>query len=143
MALVMKNYELKSYGEFLYGLELKGKESRMRSRFLSLLEKQGELIEKEREVLLQDYGKKDENGNVMTQTDENGKQFAIIGDVISYNYEISKLMEEDFVVTVDESNKEMIKCLQDVVLNLDLVFSGFEAERYDRLCIVLESVNLD
>ena len=143
MYLVMRNFELKVFGDFLYGLSLKGKESRMRSRFVTLIENQLQLIQKERDILLMDYAKKDEEGNPITEQDEEGKSFVVISEPASYNLEISKLMSEEFVIEVKDDNKEMIKTVAEIVLNIDKEFSGFEAESYNRLCDILEPVTFE
>lgn len=143
MILVFKNYEIKAFGDFLYELSLKGKDSRMRSRFIGILEEQLALISKERDILLQDYAKKDENDEPVRDKDEKGQEFVILEDSFSFNMEVSKLMNEDFIVEVKNEKVEMIKVIQDVVLNVDKEFSGVEAERYDRFCEILESVSFE
>lgn len=143
MILVFKNYEIKAFGDFLYELSLKGKESRMRSRFIALLEEQLELIAKEREILLQDYSKKGEDGEPVRDKDEEGREFIILEDTLSFNLEVTKLMGEDFIVEVKNEKVDMIKVIQDIVLNVDKEFSGVEAERYDRFCEILESVSFE
>lgn len=143
MILVFKNYELKAFGEFLYELSLKGKESRMRSRFIKVLEDQLQLINNEREILLKDYAKKDENGELVFDKDKDGREFVILDDSYSYNLELSKLMQEDFIIEIKNDNTEMIKTIQDIVLNVDKEFSGIEAERYNRFCDILESITFE
>lgn len=142
MYLTMKNFELKVFGEFLYELSLKGKDSRMRSRFIALIEAQLELIQKERDILLQDYAQTDENGKPITKEDDEGNAFMVLKDAQSYNLEITKLMQEEFVIEVKDDNKDMLKTVAEAVLNVDKEFSGFEAESYNRLCDVLEPVTL-
>ena len=142
MYLVMKNFELKVFGDFLYGMTLKGKESRMRSRFIAIIEAQLELIQKERDILLKDYAKTDESGQPVLNTDKDGKEFMVLNDAQSYNLEIAKLMQEELVIEVKDDNKEMLRIVAEAVLNTDKEFSGFEAESYNRLCDVLEPVTL-
>ena len=142
MYLTMKNFELKVFGEFLYELSLKGKDSRMRSRFVALIEAQLQLIQNERDILLRDYAKRDENGEIVTGKDNEGRTIAVLADTFAYNLEISKLMNEDFTIEVKDDNKEMIKTVQEAIFNVDKEFSGFEAESYNRLCEVFEAVTL-
>ncbi len=142
MYLTMKNFELKVFGDFLYELSLKGKESRMRSRFIALIEAQLELIQKERDILLKDYAKTDENGEVITEQDENGNPFMLIGDATTFNLEMAKLMQEEFIIEIKDDNREMLRIVAEAVLNVDKEFSGFEAESYNRLCDVLEPATL-
>lgn len=139
----MKNFELKVFGDFLYELSLKGKESRMRSRFVALIEGQLQLIQNERDILLKDFAQKDEQGEIVTKEDSEGKAFVVLDEPMVYNLEVSKLMNEDFVIEVKDDNKDMIKTVQEAVLNVDKEFSGFEAESYNRLCEILEAVTFE
>ncbi|MEQ6356567.1 hypothetical protein ABNX05_18245 [Lysinibacillus sp. M3] len=143
MILVFKNYELKAFGDFLYELSLKGKDSRMRSRFISILETQLQLISTERDILLQDYAKKDENGEPIRDKDEEGQEFVILEDSFSFNLEVSKLMGEEFIIEVKNEKVEMVKTIQRIVFYVDKEFSGLEAERYNRFCDILESVSFE
>ncbi|OXS74283.1 hypothetical protein B1B04_09150 [Lysinibacillus sp. KCTC 33748] len=143
MILVFKNYELKAFGDFLYELALKGKDSRMRSRFIGILEAQLQLIATERDILLQDYAKKDENDEPIRDKDEKGQEFVILEDSLSFNMEVSKLMNEEFIIEVKNEKVEMIKTIQRIVLEVDEEFSGIEAERYNRFCDILETVSFE
>lgn len=143
MILVFKNYELKAFGDFLYELSLKGKDSRMRSRFIAILETQLQLIANERDILLQDYAKKDEKGEPIRDKDEEGQEFVILEDSLSFNLEVSKLMGEDFIIEIKNEKVEMIKTIQRIVFDVDKEFSGIEAERYNRFCDILETVSFE
>lgn len=143
MILVFKNYELKAFGDFLYELSLKGKDSRMRSRFIAILEEQLRLISNEREILLKDYAKKDDNDEPVRDKDEKGQEFVILEDSTSFNLEVSKLMNEDFIIEVKNEKVEMVKAIQRVVFEVDKEFSGIEAERYNRFCDILETVSFE
>lgn len=143
MILVFKNYELKAFGDFLYELSLKGKDSRMRSRFIAILETQLQLIANERDILLQDYAKKDEKGEPIRDKDEEGQEFVILEDSLSFNLEVSKLMGEEFIIEIKNEKVEMIKTIQRIVFDVDKEFSGIEAERYNRFCDILETVSFE
>lgn len=143
MILVFKNYELKAFGDFLYELSLKGKDSRMRSRFIAILETQLQLIANERDILLQDYAKKDENGEPIRDKDEEGQEFVILEDSLSFNLEVSKLMGEEFIIEIKNEKVEMIKTIQRIVFDVDKEFSGIEAERYNRFCDILETLSFE
>ncbi len=143
MNLVLKNYEIKALGDFLYELSLKGKDSRMRSRFITILEEQLGLINREREILVSDFSKKDAEGNPIVEADEEGKEFVVIEDRYTYNLEVTKLMSEDFIIEAKDDRLDMLKSIQSVILNVDKEFSGFEAERYNRFCDIVESIKFD
>lgn len=138
----MKNYETKAFGEFLYELALKGKDSRMRSRFITLLEEQVLLISKEREILMADYSQKDEDGQAVVSLDDEGREYIVLEDKTAFNIELSKLMSEEFIIDV-EGKEEMVKTIQEIILNVDKEFSGVEAQRYNRFCDIVETVKFD
>lgn len=142
MKLIMKNYETKAFGEFLYELALKGKDSRMRSRFITLLEEQVLLISKEREILMADYSQKDEDGQAVVSLDDEGREYIVLEDKTAFNIELSKLMSEEFIIDV-EGKEEMVKTIQEIILNVDKEFSGVEAQRYNRFCDIVETVKFD
>lgn len=137
--MIIKNYEIAPFGRFLFDLKLKGKESRMRTRFISLLESRLELINKEREQLLDDYAKKDEEGNILKEYNEEMKRdVVLLEDGQAYNAEVLKLMNEDFIIEETADKIEMLKTIQEIVLNVDLEFSGNEAMQYERFCQIVE-----
>ncbi len=63
--MVIKKYEIGELQSFLFNLILNSKESRMRTRFIKLLEDQIELLMVERQQLINDYAQKDENGEIL------------------------------------------------------------------------------
>jgi len=63
MVIRMKNHEIDKFGEFLLSLPLKGKESRMRTRFIKLLQERALVVQQEQMEVISEYVKKDENGN--------------------------------------------------------------------------------
>lgn len=140
MKIVIKNYEVEAFAEFLDGLVLKGKETRMRSRFIKVLVDQLELINREKEQMVNDYSKKDEKGEPVKESGKDGKEYIIIADTASYNHQITKIMQEELIVEVNESNKDIYLTMKEVLLNLEAEFSGFEAQRYDRFCTILEDM---
>lgn len=141
--MIIKNYEVAPLGRFLFDLKLKGKESRMRTRFINILEKQLELINRERELLLSDYSKKDENGESITEYNEElKKDVVLLEDGETYNNEVLKLMNEDFIIEETADKIDMLQTVQGIVLNVDLEFSGQEAMQYDRFCQIVEDITL-
>lgn len=137
----IKNYEIQSFGEFLMKLELKGKDSRMRTRLVKLLQERLDLIGAEREQILKDYAAKDDDGEVVRQ-EYNGQSGIKIQDVESYNRETLVLMNEEYKVALEADKADIFKSVAHSVLECDLAFSGEEALQYDRWCELLEELEV-
>lgn len=146
--MIIKNYEIGELQAFLFNLALKNKESRMRTRFISLLEEQQELIKKERLMLINEYAVKNDAGQPMTEKkaiDHEEVELVIFpsADVESeVKNQIALMMNEDFIIEETESKIDMLKCLQDIVLNCDLEFTGAKASLYNRFCEIFEDICL-
>ena len=83
-------------------------------------------------------GAKDENGKSVSYVNQNNQQVYDIADMENFNKEYNELMREDFIIEVNESNKEMITIVRDAVLECDMEFSGQEALAFDRFCEIVE-----
>lgn len=135
--MYMKNYEVAGFGEFLLDLKLKGKQSRMRTRFIRLLQDQLNLVNEERNSLLDDYAAKDENGDFITEMID-GKESIVLENGEEYNLEMTKLMNEFFIIEETQERELMLNEVRNIVLECDLEFSGAEAVAYDRWCEIVE-----
>lgn len=146
--MMMKNYEIGELQSFLFNLILKGKESRMRTRFISLLDNQVELIEKERQLLINDYASKDDEGDIKTETKviNDKEQHIVVFPSIEAEKEaqiqIMLMMNEDFIIEETVDKIEMLKTLQNIILNCNLEFTGQKAVLYDRFCEIFEEIDL-
>lgn len=145
MYFKIKNYNLEGYIKLLYNLKLKGKDSRMRTRFIRLLQERFQMIMVEAQEIQTEYAVKDDNGEVIFKEvkmpgGEKNKSFKIT-DPIKYNLEINELMDEDYIIEVNEERKEMLMSVKDSILNCEMEFSGQEAELYDSLCEAVEEIN--
>ena len=140
--ITMKNYEVEPLKQFLAEIPLKGASSRMRTRFINILNDQINLISEERNVLVEDYAKKDDEGNSVTETTEDGRLFVIIEDKEQYNKEILKLMHEDFIYGVSPEKEQMISSVYDALINYDRELTGEEAFIYDRFCEIFEVLDV-
>lgn len=138
--MILKNYEIEKFGVFLYGLGLKGKQSRMRTRFVKILNDHLMLMNEERQQLLEDYAKKDEQGEYVKEEHE-GQQVFILDDAEGYNLEMMKLMKEEFIYEETQERLDMLLEIKEVVLNCDVEFSGNEAILYDKWCEAVEDIN--
>ncbi|MBG9757516.1 hypothetical protein [Lysinibacillus sphaericus] len=146
--MLIKNYEIGELQSFLFNLILKGKESRMRTRFIKLLEDQIELLKIERQQLINDYALKDENGQIVTETKEihNKEEEIVLFQCEEAEKEaqmqIMLMMNEDFIIEETADKIEMLTTLQSIILNCDLEFTGNKAVLYDRFCEIFEEIEL-
>nr|WP_162306335.1 hypothetical protein [Brevibacillus laterosporus] len=136
----LANYELATLYKMLYELELTGKQSRMRTRFCKLLENRINETQDERDKLIRQFAKYDENGQVVTQKDEKQKEYITIHDVNAFNKEMDILMREDFTLDETEERKDMLLTVSDIILNIETSFSKEDAISYDRYCEVFENL---
>jgi hypothetical protein len=137
MTIRMHNVEVDSLGSFLLELNLKGKDSRMRTRFIRLLQERMELIRTEHQELVKQYAELDESGEPKT-IERDGQSVYDIKDIPAFNKEYNELMMELFVIEVSEANKDMIEVVRNAVLECDKEFSGQEALVFDRYCEIME-----
>ena len=146
--MIIKNYEIGELQSFLFNLILKGKESRMRTRFIKLLEDQIELLKVERQQLINDYALKDENGEIVTEMKEihNKEEEIVLFQCEEAEKEaqmqIMLMMNEDFIIEETADKIEMLTILQSIILNCDLEFTGNKAVLYDRFCEIFEEIEL-
>lgn len=139
----IKNLYLGDIYTILHRMPLPGKQSRMRTRFLKAIFAQLELVESEKQDLLRQYAKLDRDGEIMTKTGENGQKLVVFEGKAKQdacNDEINALMNEEFIIEENETNKEMLITLKDIVLKTESMFVRSEAEAYDALCESLESL---
>jgi len=138
----IKNYEIRSFVDFLMKLELAGKKSRMRTRFVRLLLERQNLIDEEHRDLVLQYSNLDDEGEPKT-IERDGELMYDIKDIVSFNREYNILMNEEYIIEQTEDRKDMLLTVQDAVLNCDIVFKGTEALKYDRFCEIVEEINYE
>ncbi|WP_078428757.1 DUF1617 family protein [Alkalihalobacterium alkalinitrilicum] len=134
----LKNNDIRSLANFLAEEKLAGKTSRMRTRFIKILEDRLKEVEEFRIELLEKYAKKDDKGKAVL----NGNQYEIEDREI-FSYEYNELMEEEFIIDETESKREMITHVKRILENTEKVFSGMEAFDYDRWCEAFENLTYE
>lgn len=139
----IKVYELEDFIEFLLDFELKGKDSRLRTRLVGLLSNRLEMSRQEHSDLLLEYCKKDEDGNPVTNEVEDGRTAYKIDDMEEYQRQYFYLMNEDFYIEEGKDREEMLKYVKQLILNTDKTFKGEEALKYDRWCEIAESIKYE
>lgn len=132
----MHNIEVESLSSFLLELNLKGKESRMRTRFMKTLQEQVEVIRGEHQELIKQFAKFEGDEPVIVEKD--GQQVYDVEDLDGFNKEYNELMLEQFVIEVTEANKDMIEVVRKAVIECDKEFSGNDALVFDRYCEIME-----
>lgn len=137
MAIRMYNVEIEQFANFLLGLNLKGKESRMRTRFIKTLQERMALVKEEHLDLIKQYSEKDENGEPKI-IEKDGQQVYDVQDMEAFNKEYNELMLEELVVEETVANKDVLNAVRNAVLNCDQEFSGQDALVFDRFCEIVE-----
>lgn len=140
----LKNIEVEPLANFLMKFELKGKESRLRTKFVRLLTEVQQQINKDNYELIKEYANLDEDKEPK-KVERDGKFFYDIKPELKreYNKEYIVLMEEDYIVDETENNKEMLSFIKEAILNCEMTFKGREAIEYDRYCDIVEEINYE
>lgn len=140
----IKNIMLDKFANFLMDFELKGKESRMRTRFVKVLAEQIQTNKEEGEDLVKQYADLDESGEPKL-TEKDGKSYYNISKEkqAEYNREYFIFMNEEFVIEENEANKEMLLLIKDIILNCEMTFKGVEAIEYDTWCELVEGLEYE
>ncbi|MCA1025668.1 hypothetical protein LCM23_06160 [Cytobacillus kochii] len=138
MNLKIKNSLLKAFAEFLMTFELKGKESRLRTRFVKLLDAQLKQINDETQLLAKDYCHLDDEGSPKL-IEVDGHQLWDIRDHEEWAKAINELFAEELHIS-GEDKKEMLTAVKEIVLNSEDTYNGQAAFDYDIWCELVESI---
>ena len=134
-----KNYEIDGLCKFLYEIELSGKSSRMRTRFVRLLESYlTNVIQADRKAMFNEYAMKDESGEFLlneTQTEV----ILIPEKQDKFHAEMNELMNEDFILDETDANREMILITGNALFECDIKLNKEDAIIYDKWCEEFEN----
>lgn len=132
----IKNKDISNTYTMLFDLELKGKTSRLRSRFNRLLlDHYNNTVQVEENELRNQYAIKDENNEIII--DDKGN-FKVTEEYLN---EMSILLNEELHIDLNEVNKEMLLTVANLFLDEELmIVSGELAETYDSVCEQFEYV---
>lgn len=135
---------------WLANLNLVGKKSRLRTRFILLLRTRLEEIASERKRLFEDYGEKNKDGKFIyinkdgeeTTKPENEARLKIKDGKTEeqLDKEFNDYLEEDFVIDVSPQSEETIYGVSEIVLNTEEKFFGLMADNYDKWCEAFEKI---
>lgn len=117
MNLVFSNYEVKEFCEFINSLKLKGKESRWRTKIYNLLASHYNEIHSFEMLLLKEYANLDENGNIKILDSEKGLIDMDEDNIPNYSQQLAELLNEEFLIACDDSNKTMIQTVGNLLLD--------------------------
>ena len=134
----IKNSEINGLAEFLAKEKLGGKASRMRTKFLKLLNEAIIETEEFRKELLEKYSKKDDEGNALIENNS-----YVLEDAEAFNKEFTELMLEDFVIDETESKKEVLQHIKHILENTETEFEGVKAFQYDQWCEAFENLKYE
>lgn len=135
------NYEIDALAELLFEMELKGKDSRMRTRFIKIIASHlSDVVQKERADLIQEYAEKNEDGSMKTVEDSEQDVYINPNRETEFYNELKILMAEEFHIEETEGHKNMLLSVADTVINGDVSVKGEMATLYDRWCEEFEGV---
>lgn len=132
MKVELLNSTLGQTVELLFDLELAGKASRHRTRFIQRVNDRLTLLGEEENTLLKEYSELDEDGEIKTEGEGDQKRI-IFKDIESFVKEQNELFSEKMVFEGDD-DKAMLMTVREVLDTCETPFKGKEAVLYDYLC---------
>ncbi len=157
----MKNFKLKN--RFLSSLvswlqlqQLAGKESRERTRFVRVCQERLQEVNEFYKEIANKLVEKDEKGEFKTRKEGNELVYVFKEkkDEEDYLKELGDLHNEEFVLEINNSNKEQLKVVKNLVLNTEYKFGPKEgdsialkqmdikmANEYDLWCSAFEDLD--
>ena len=135
MKIEIENFMLAPASNYLYGLNLVRKQSRMRRKLIKLLNDRNEVYFEDRKALQEDHANKDEEEKAIIK-DGNYD----IPDMVAFSNDLKELSKEKFVIEGSD-NREMIRTVKEVLKKFeDEEYEAQESDAYDYLC---EAFKLD
>lgn len=132
MKVEIKNGLLQESIQLLYGLSLKGKQSRHRTRFIKKLTERVKEVEEERMKLAEEYARKDDEGKPIMK--KGGEEYDIPDENVSSLIKDVEELYNEVLVIEGGDNKETLETVHKILEETDEEFRGREAVIYDYLC---------
>ena len=132
--LKIRNEELVDVITFLEGFELQPKVSRVRTKLVKLIRTKIDELYKDEVDLLQRFGKKDEEGNLVQ---DNGNFSLLPETAVEYHKEKADLLNEDSVIDVAELH-DKLPLLIGGLEDSEVMVSGKDAEALELVLELLE-----
>jgi hypothetical protein len=141
----LPNYLVTPFVEFLHSLELPFRQSRLRTKMIKVAQKQLREIEEGRQELLEKYGDKDKEGQLVKEKLEDGTSRIPMSEESAKGFQkdYRELMQEDWILDENESNKDMLLAIKDIILNYDGVVQGELATQLDMFAEVFENLSYE
>lgn len=134
--LKIRNEDLVDVMNFLKGFDLPPKISRVRTKLAKLIQVKIDELYGDEVDLLQKYGKKDENGNLV----QHEGTFSLIPETATeYHKEKADLLYEETHISVDEL-RDKLPLLVAGFENSEVTISGKDAEMLDLILEQLEDL---
>lgn len=135
-SLKIKKGFIVGLASWLNELNLSGKESRERTRFVKVLSDEWQKIEEDRKEIISRYVAKEEDGAWKKTVDNSsGKEVEVwdlsAEDKDKVTQETVDLYNEEFVLDITEANKERMALIKEIVLNTDYKFGPKETDSFD------------
>lgn len=140
--ITIKNYELERLISFLLEFDLPAKHSRMRTRFVRLLNEYLNRFKSEHQDLILKHSYLDEEGNPLV-VEEKGMKKYDVKNVAEFNKDYNELLVEKCIIEITEERKEMIAFVKSMILDCEKTFKDEEALMYDRYCEIVESLEIE
>lgn len=137
--------------DYLFALELTGKKSWNRTKFINnYLLATAKQIEETRKSLTEKYTKKDAEGKLTYLTKE-GKETSVVGEGSIYNIEdkekfateFNELMNDELIIDVTPANSAIISSIREGVGEDKKTYSSLSATKYSEYCESLEPVEME
>lgn len=144
MQVKFKNMIINETIEFFYELKLKGRQSRMRSKLIKLLNERSQEFVEQQQELLKEHCNLDEQGNPKI-IKKDGNEVYDIKDLEAYAKDRQELFEEEYIIE-GADNQLMLRTVREILDECDVELSGRKAVLYDHLCEIFkvdEDINED
>ncbi|RJE90646.1 hypothetical protein D3P07_00615 [Paenibacillus sp. 1011MAR3C5] len=127
---------------FLYELKLIDYHSRMKTRFIKLLTERFQQYKDEYFELVKEHAHLDEDGEPLLIEDSTQPRYDI-KDMDKFKLALIPLLEEEFIIDVNEHNENMMKSVTKSILHCGLSFGGQDQFLYESLCSKFEELSED
>jgi len=124
---------LSPIADFLFGMTLKGKQSRHRTRFIKKLENKLKEVQLEEREIRKQHCNLDESGEPKT-IKVSDEQFVLdVKDIEAFTKDQSELYGEEYVID-DSDSQIVLETLKTILDEYHEALSGEKANVYDYLC---------
>lgn len=134
----IKNSDISGLAEFLANEKLGGRASRMRTKFLKMLNEAATEVESFRNEMIEKYSKKDSEGKPLVEDN-----IYVFEDAEAFNKEYLELMSEEFIIDETESKREVLQHIKRILENTNTEFEGVKAFQYDMWCEAFENLKYE